>query len=125
MTDDSTNMSNKSIIISLIVFLILSFGFLAYIESNQQNPQNQNWWVLNFANPKDESLNFVIENNSNQNNFHWEVLEDTNKIKEGDVEIKKGNKKIVEISPDQSNGKIIIKVSTGNEGKEIYKIFTK
>lgn len=118
-------MSNKSIIFSLIAFLLLSFGFLSYVESAQQNPQSQNWWVINFVNPKDESLNFAIENNSNQKNFHWEALENENKIQEGDVEIQKGNKEIVEIKLDKPENKITVKITVGNESKEVYKVFGK
>ncbi|MDO8529378.1 MAG: hypothetical protein Q7S18_01790 [bacterium] len=118
-------MSSKIIIIFLIVFLIASFGFLAYTESNQQNPQNQNWWVVYFQNPKDESMNFTIKNNSDQKNFHWEVLKDKNKIQKGDVEIEKGNKEIVEINLDKPENKITVKITSENESKEIYKVFGK
>ncbi|MFH0969218.1 MAG: hypothetical protein V1804_01795 [Patescibacteria group bacterium] len=115
----------KKIIISLILFLVLSFGFLAYTETKQQSPVSQNWWVVYFSNPKDESLDFAIENNSDQNNFHWEISADKNKLKEGDINIAKGNKKetnLIKLGFENLDGKkIIIKVSTDNNSKEIYK----
>ncbi|MFA5776841.1 MAG: hypothetical protein WC906_00110 [Parcubacteria group bacterium] len=117
----------KKIIIALIIFLILSFGFLAYAETRQASPQSQNWWVIYFANPKNDNLNFVIENNSDQTKFHWAVLSDKDILKEADVEIAKGAKKEINLTKSDfgnlSNKKISITVVADNEKKEIYKNF--
>ena len=59
-------MSNKSIILSLLIFLLFGLGFLAYTET-QQSPTNQVGFY--FSNPKDESLDFIIENNSDETDF--------------------------------------------------------
>lgn len=119
--------SNKSIIISLIIFLLLSFGFLAYTETKQQSPDSQNWWTVYFEDPKNESLNFIIENNSDQTVFHYETLAQKSTTSSTDIEIKKGEKKNIEIiKPDiesSGNMKFSIIVSTGNDKKEIYKNF--
>jgi len=119
-------MSNKIIIISLIIFLIVSFFYLAYIEQNQQ--EKENFWVVYFANPQDNNLDFIIENHSLSvsNNFHWEVLANKEKIKEGQVEINPNNLWRSSFSADNyDNKKITILVSDGNQQKEIYKIFKK
>ena len=85
-------MNQKKIISFLIIFLLISFFYLAYVEKKQADLNYQkNWWVLSFDNPNDNSLDFVIENHSSKNNFHWEVLSDTDKIKEADINIVKGN----------------------------------
>ncbi len=97
--------------------------YLSYIETRQQSPASQNWWVVYFSDPKNESLNFVIENNSNETNFHYDILSGENKSKEADIEIAKGTKKDIPVGDIASNGKIIIQVTAGNEKKEIYKIF--
>jgi hypothetical protein len=118
-------MPNKPIIISLIIFLLLSFGFLAYTQTRQQSPASQNWWVVYFTNPKGDSLDFVVENNSNENMFHWEALADKSTFDKGDVEIKKGEKKEIKIiRPDiESFARIRfgLVVSNGNENRELYK----
>ena len=115
-------MSNKSTIIPLIIFLALSCIFLSYTQTKQQSPQSQNWWVIYFANPKDESLNFVIENNSDQTNFHYEILSDKEKIKEADIKIDKGVKKEIPIDINAAgNKKITIQVNVSDDKKEIYK----
>lgn len=119
----------KKIITSLIIFLALSCIFLAYTQTKQQSPESQNWWIVYFASPKNDSLNFVIENNSNEKKFHWEILNDKNKLKEGDVDIEKGNKKEVTLSSSDfgnfGNIKFNIIVSTNEDKKEIYKIIGK
>ena len=117
-------MNNRSIIISLIIFLLLSFGFLAWTENKQQSPASQNWWVVSFSNPKDNSLDFVIENNSNDTAFQYEILEDKNSIKKDTVEIAKGTKKEIPVTIENTEDKkITIRVSAGSDRKEIYKSF--
>lgn len=122
-------MQNKSIIISLITFLALSFGFLAYTETDQQSSSSQNWWVVCFENPKDESLNFIIENKSANDGFHWEILSEENIIENGSANVREGEAKKIEISnPEieiQGDEKLTVRVQAGNETKEIYKIFEK
>lgn len=118
-------MPNKLIIIFLIIFLLFSLGFLAYTQTRQQSPSSQNWWVVYFTDPKVDSLDFVIENNSDENLFHWEALADKSFFEKGDVEIKKGEKKEIKIiKPDiESFARIrfVIVVSAGDEKRELYK----
>jgi hypothetical protein len=120
-------MSNKTIIIFLASFLFLSFGFLAYTETRQASPQSQNWWVIYFANPKDSSLDFMIENNSDQTTFHYTVSSDKDVLKEADIEINKGVKQEINLTKSDfanlSNKKITIRITASDENKEIYKNF--
>lgn len=113
-------MDNKKIIIFLIIFLIASLFYLAYIEQSRRGEGN--FWVLYFADPKGDNLSFVIDNYSDKNNFHWEVLIDKNKVTEKDAVISKGNKKIIDLVELKiENKKITIIVSDGENKKEIYK----
>lgn len=116
-------MNNKKIFAFLIIFLIASFFYLAYIEQKQQDLDYQkNWWTLYFEDPKIDNLNFVIENHSDNDNFHWEVFKDKEKIEENDIGISKGRKASVDLSAIISDkGKMAIIVSGNNEKKEIYK----
>ena len=122
-------MNNKTIIISLTIFLALSFIFLSYTQTKQQSPQSQNWWVVYFSDPKSDDLNFVIENNSNETSFHWEASAGKSVFEQKDIEIRKGEKKNIEIAkPDTEsfgNIRFNIAVSANNESKEIYKNFGK
>lgn len=117
----------KKIIIPLILFLLASFSFLSYRESQMQNLQSQNWWSIYFTDAKSDNLNFVIENNSDSQNFHYEISVEKNKIKEENIQINKGEKKEINLSKSDfmflESQKIIIKVSDGKNSKEIYKTF--
>lgn len=111
----------RIIIASLAFFLLASFIFLACAERRQHNYDHQkNWWILYFENPKDSSLDFIIENHSDKNNFHWEVLVDDVSIDEENINIPKGEKEIV-VTDEIKDKKVIIRVSDGKDKKEIYK----
>lgn len=118
-------MYNKSIILSLLIFLLFSLGFLAYTETQQQSATNQNWWIVYFENPKNGNLSFIIENNSNKTSFHYETSDGENSLEEADVEIVKGAKKEIFLNENIASEKIIIRVSAGSEKREIYKNFDK
>lgn len=118
-------MNNKIIIISTCAFLLISFMFLSWTENKQADINTKKIWMVYFENPKDESLNFKIENHSKNTVFGWQINENGNVLKEGAVTIENGEtKKIpVLISPaDTANKKITISVTSKEEKKEIYKI---
>lgn len=115
-------MNNKTIILSTIGFLFVSFIFLAFTENRQQDPNSQNWWAIYFENPKNNSLNFVIENHSSSESFQWEIAADKDAVTQGTANIKKGASKTIPISSkDISNKKITITVTSSSNKKEIYK----
>lgn len=119
-------MSNKTIIYSLIIFLAASFVFLSFIEQRQQDYNyNKSWWVLYFNDIKSDDLHFVIENHSDKNKFHWSIIKGKNKpSREDDIEIKKGEKKTIKLDvAEYKDKKITIRVSDGENKKEIYKDF--
>jgi len=112
-------MENKKIIISIVALIFLSMSFLIYRAENMPEP---NWWVAYFSNAKDLSSDFVIENHSEKNIFHWQALVEKNKVVEGDIEIEKDQTKSIvlgDINPERR--KIIIEVFKGEEKREIYK----
>ncbi len=119
-------MSNKIIIISTTLFLLVSFIFLSVEEKKQADINTKNVWMTYFLAPKDSSLNFSIENHSSHTNFHWQILSDKDVSKEGDVTVSLGKTVTIPVtlSPTDSAGKkITISVTTDGEKKEIYKIF--
>jgi hypothetical protein len=118
-------MQKKIIIICIALFIASSF-WLFYQSGKQNNPNfGRDWWAVYFANPKDNSLNFAIENHSAKNSFHWELLNGTNVIQKGDLNISKGetvNSNFQDLnSSDFKDKKISVKVSADDETKEIYK----
>lgn len=114
---------SKKIIIFFIALFFLSSASLFFAEKYYKNSSDKNWWAVYFENPKDDNLNFIIENNTASGNFRWELWSGDNKIKEGVELINKGNEKTVEIKSAGGKEKSDIKVFLNNEKKEIYKNF--
>lgn len=104
-------------------FLFASFVFLSFVQQKKQDINSKNWWVIYFENPKNESLNFSIENHSDDANFHWEIFSQKTKIKEGDVSVEKGVTKTIPVSSSGITDKKITISIADNKGtkKEIYK----
>jgi len=119
-----TSLMQKKLILFLIILFILSSAYLLTVGNKFNNLNfGKNWWAVYFENPKDNSLNFVIENHSDKTNFHWTILADKEKIKEGDIKINNGELPRLNLGSDFANKKITIEVSSGDEKKEIYKNF--
>lgn len=117
--------SNKIIILSLAFFILVSFFFLAFIQQRQQNSADQDaWWVLYFTDIRSDNLNFAIENHAVAADFHWELFQNKDKMQAGDIKIEQGAVWTSNIQATDLTGTIIIKVSTGKDKKEIYKIIT-
>lgn len=115
-------MDQKKLIIFITLLFVLSASYLSYVSDRSlRSDAGKKWWAIYFEDPKSDSLNFTIENHSARNNFHWEILDDNQKVREGDVEIETGGSK--KISPDIQNpaGKNSVVVSSGSDKKEIYK----
>src|SRR4030067_123801 len=112
-------MQQKKIIIFVASLFILSSAYLFWTSQKINDPNyKKDYWSLYFSDPKSNNSNFVIENHSAKNDFHWEVLADSEKIKEGDVKIEKGSNSRLyledvlrsNLSSIQENKKITIRV---------------
>jgi hypothetical protein len=119
-------MSSKIIIIATVVLLIASFSILFVIETKNHNPDyKKNWSVVSFENPRDNSLDFAIENHlGEKTKYEYEILADGRKIAEEKVEIEAGEK--LKIAPvlgfeKEKSAKITIEVSAGDLKYGIYK----
>jgi len=115
-------MQKKLILFIIIIFFVSSAYLLAVGNKFGDLNFGHDWWAVNFINPKDNNLDFSIENHSNSSDFHWTISKDKEKLAEGDTKIE--NRKIENIKPDFTknvSGKITIEISTGNEKKNIYK----
>ena len=115
-------MQQRNIIIFIIALLIAS-SFWLFCQSDRQTDPNlgHGWWTLAFAEPKSDNLNFTITNYSSQTNFHWQEIENSQTIKQGDVEIKKGASMDVSAPKASASGRVDIQVNSGNSKEDIYK----
>jgi len=114
-------MSNNKIILTSFIFIILgSFIYLSWRETKQA--RYSGWWAVEFQTPENTNLTFVIENYTNNKNFHYTVFDGENKVLEGDAIINKGEKRELDISSEvSSSDRVKIEVTNGGEKKEIYK----
>lgn len=117
--------SQKLVIISIVSFFVLSSFWLFLTSKKYMNPDhNSDWWSIYFENPKNQDLTFVIENHSLKNAFQWKVFDKEIVVREGSVEIPKGETKKISVDfQAEINEKIIVRVSADNEIKEIYRNF--
>lgn len=118
-------MNNKIIPITIIGMLLISFIFLSVIEKKQSDINGKNIWTLYFSDPKDDSLDFTIENHSQNKVFHWQILLNKIVVTEGDSTVALGDVKTITVPKDDidlSNKKItILATDINNNKKEIYK----
>lgn len=116
-------MNNKTIIYSLLAFLLLSSFFLSYLGNRQADYDYQSkWWTISFSDPRNDALDFTIENHSKFSNFHWTISVGKNMLSEGDVKIRSGESKNIPAKMQNISGKISITVTDGTGEKEIYKV---
>ena len=117
---------SKKIILFIAAIFILSSVFLFAVSEKKMDPDyKKDWWVVYFDEPENSKLNFTIENHSDEDNFHWELISDSDKISEGDAKIAKGSAWTSNVQVDNLSGKVIVRVSSGSDKKEIHKSFSK
>lgn len=79
--------------------------------------------MIYFVEPKGNDWDFTIENHSDSESFYYDVFDGKEKIYNGDVLLKKGEKRIIKLNSAVGHieKKILIQVSDGKNKKEIYK----
>jgi hypothetical protein len=120
-------MHKRIIPLAILGMLLVSFVFLSILEKKQSDINSKNIWTLYFPDPKNNSLDFSIENHSPDKTFHWQILLDKTVVTEGDSTVSLGDIKTIPVPTDNidlSNRKITISVADNNNNKkEIYKNF--
>lgn len=122
----SRSMSSKIIIITTLILLIVSFSILFVIEVKNHNYDYQKKWsVVYFENPRDDSLDFAIENHEGgKAEYGYKILLGDDKVIDEKVEIEVGAKQ--KISPvieseKLKNNKVMIDVGYKDAEYKIYK----
>lgn len=119
-------MSSKIIIIATVVLLIASFSVLFVIEAKNNNYDfNKAWSVVDFENPRDNSLDFAIENHEGvKAEYGYRIFVGDNKVIDENAEINAGAKqKISPVIPSErlSGNKVLIDVNFKGTDYKIYK----
>ena len=99
-------MSSKIIIIAVVILLIVSFSVLFVIEAKNHNfDYKKAWSVAYFENPRDDSLDFAIENHEGSDaKYQYKVSINDDNVIDSEVDIKAGAKQ--QISPVLDSEKI-------------------
>jgi len=119
-------MSSKIVIITAIILLVVSFSVLFVIETKNHNyDYNKAWSVAYFENPRDDSLDFAIENHEGAKaEYGYKILINNDKLIDEKVEINAGaTQKISPVIPSEKlkGNKILIDVSYKDTEYKIYK----
>lgn len=116
--------TEKHIVIIFCALFFLSALYLFWQNGQELNPnQGKSWWVLSFTSPTDShSLVFIIENHSDTQTFHYQILQDKAVREERDISVPKGSSSTVtpNVQPSGDTRTKII-VTTQTEKKEIYR----
>jgi len=119
-------MSSKIIIITTIILLLISFSVLFVIEAKNHNyDYKKSWSVVYFDNPRDDSLDFTIENHQGgKAEYDYEIFVGDDKVIDDKIKIEAGAKqKISPVIEDEKSkeNKIIIVVDYKDVEYKIYK----
>lgn len=119
-------MSSKIIIIATLILLIIAFSILFVIEAkNQDFDYKKSWSVVYFENPRDNSLNFAVENHlGKKTEYDYSVLVDEKAVAEGSIEIEAGGtQEVVPLLELEKNTSARVEIDvTGDDQKyRIYK----
>ena len=113
-----------SLSVALIIFLcvLVLFGAGEYLNNFRQT---NNWWAIYFNDPKNQSLDFIIENHRTETTFHWEAYLDKEKFDEGEVRVEYKKTGLIELATpkDTTGKKVRLVVSQNIQQQEIYKNF--
>jgi len=119
-------MSSKIIIIAAAILIIASFSVLFVIDAKNHNyDYNKAWSVVYFEKPRDNSLDFAIENHEGaQAEYGYRIFVGDNKVIDEQVEIDAGaTQKISPVldSEKLKGNKILIDVNYKGTDYKIYK----
>lgn len=119
-------MKERTLTICLATIVLAVFVFLSYRETGLQNgPSRNGWWSVGFEDPKGRDLGFALTNEGPDGIFDWKVLVDGQIVSEGRENLGSGQEKSVrpDIGTDGISGKIAIDIYSGQDMKELYKLF--
>lgn len=117
-------MNQRFLIIIFLSLFVASTFFLFSRNVSELDPDNgKSWWTLSFTsleNPR--SLDFIVENFSDNTRFEYEVVADKETLAKDSFELNRGEKKTV--TPNitaRPDTRTSIIVTTRKEKKEIYR----
>lgn len=119
-------MSSRVIIVTTGALLLVSFSVLFVVEAKNHNyDYKKSWSAVYFENPRDNSLDFTIENHQGEKiEYDYEISIGDDKVIDEKVKIEAGAKQKIQPGIENErlkNQKITITVSFKDRKYEIYK----
>ncbi len=108
------------IIITILATLMASMLFLAYVEKNQRDT-DEDFWSVYFVYPLADNNTFVIDNRSSAATFHYDITTESGIIASDDVEIETKDRILIKTEAEQNAQPVTITVKKGDEKKELEK----
>ncbi len=117
-------MSQRFLILTFITLFAASALFLFWQNERELDPeQGKNWWMLSFTVPgNQESLDFTVENHSDNTKFRYSIIADDETLAEATFEVPRGEK--ITITPSaliQPDTRTRVIVTAMDQKKEIYR----
>ncbi|TAK94945.1 hypothetical protein EPO05_05580 [Patescibacteria group bacterium] len=115
-------MNQRILAIIILLFSLASGVTLAFVETQQQRPQN--WWSASFVDSSDSAnLATTIENYTAVREFRWEARTAEKSIVSGNISVSKNKSTIISPEvPADAHGEITLTVWHGTESRSLSKI---
>lgn len=118
-------MSQKIIILAIVLMFGASFTSLAYTEKRAADPDlGKDWWAVSFDSPYDNTMGFTIENHGHTNYFSYVVTKGDKAIDRNFIIVPEGKSVTVPLEGMQSlrSKKTVVSVWTSlDDRKELSK----
>jgi len=114
---------NRVIVIASLLFILVSI-FLFWKNERELDPNSgKNFWNISFDSPdRPESLEFTIENYTDDVDFNYVVTENLRVIEKNDVKVERTRKAMIRPLLTAALGTpTTVTVTHGKEQKEIYR----
>lgn len=117
-------LSEKGILIIFCALFAISSLFLFFQNSRALDPDYQkNWWTLSFAAPEERTnLDFIIENHSQETEFHYQIVAGKEILLEQSVSVGRSSAATVTLAlPASTDARTTVRVTASGETQEIYR----
>lgn len=118
-------LTNKKVIVLFFLFLFFAVSFLVLKGEKDEKKEIYSFWEIYFEKiDSEENLDFFIVNYSDNFSFFWEVFLDGEKKQEGQIDVSRKSKGLVDIDEEALSDwqRASIRVRTQDEFKELVRV---
>ncbi len=112
--------SQYILILIILSTLVVSMLLLTHTEQ-EQRIDSQDFWSAYFVYPTGEDNDFVIDNKSKDNFFIYKVHSGEKELQSGDIAIKSGEAKLIEVESAANTTPVTVTITDGYDEKILEK----